>query len=146
MPEFRKPYTRNRVRTVIDPESMTKQSFKDESDINFIMRKYSQTGFLNPALLRDADYLDVENLSFQEAMNIVVSAQDDFDSLPSVIRKRFGNDPAQFLDFVGDEANIEEMRTLGLIPKENVIQANSEPSRVTTVSSGETSTPAAENE
>lgn len=116
MPKFRKPYTNKRVSPVLDPETMTKQSFKDESDINFIMKKYSQTGFINPGIIRDADYLETSELSFQEAMNIVVSAQDQFDNLPSNIRKRFSNDPAAFLDFIGDETNLEEMRSLGLVP------------------------------
>lgn len=138
MPKFKKPYTRQRLPSNTVGDSMTKQSHKDESDINFIMKKYTQTGFLNPALLRDADYLDVGELSFQEAMNIVVSAQDNFDQLPASLRKRFGNDPAQFLDFIGDEANIDEMRELGLIPQENVSQSESEPSSETQSSSEET--------
>jgi phage internal scaffolding protein len=118
MATFRKPYTRKRFKTVIEGESMTKQSFKDESDINFIMQKYQQTGYLNPDVIRDSDYFDASNaLNFQDAMNIVVNAQDSFDALPSHIRKRFANDPALFLDFVGDEKNEDELRELGLLPR-----------------------------
>jgi phage internal scaffolding protein len=124
--KFRKVYERRRVSTDVEGDSMTKQSFKDESDINFIMRKYQQTGFLNPALLRKAEYMEASNLSFQEAMNIVISAQSDFDSLPAELRKRFGNDPAEFLDFVGNDENLEEMRKLGLV--ETLVVDDEEPS------------------
>lgn len=48
-------------------------------------------------------------------MNQIVQAQDMFMSLPSKIRNRFGNDPSQFLDFVSDPLNKDEMRSLGLL-------------------------------
>lgn len=116
MPKFKKAYTRTRQNSNTVGDTMTKQSFNQESDINFIMRKYKQTGFLDPNLLRDADYMDAPEVSFQKAMNIVVQAQDDFDALPSEIRKKFANSPSEFLDFVGDESNIPAMREMGLLP------------------------------
>ena len=63
-------------------------------------------------------------------MNIVASAQQEFDQLPAPVRKRFGNDPASFLDFVHDDSNIDEMAKLGLISHEKYkeILATKEPS------------------
>lgn len=60
-------------------------------------------------------YADVAGFDFQFAMNQIIQAQDMFAELPSGIRKRFQNDPAAFVEFVGDPANEEEARRLGLI-------------------------------
>jgi phage internal scaffolding protein len=111
----RRAYSDLRVPTKIVGDSRTKQSFKDEVNINKIMTKYKQTGFLNPALIKQADYMDVDGMTFQDAMNIVISAQDQFDSLPADLRKQFNNSPSQFLDFVKDEKNIDQMVEMGLI-------------------------------
>ena len=37
--------------------------------------------------------------------------------MPSVIRERFGNDPAKFVDFCVNPANIEAVREMGLAPR-----------------------------
>lgn len=139
MTTFIKPYKRKRFPQNTVGESLTKQSFKQESDINFIVKKFSQTGYIDPTLQRDADYFDGTDLTFQDAMNLVVAAQNDFDALPSQIRKRFANDPSQFLDFVGDESNVDEMRKLGLLPPLPVV----EPPQVTGTLTEPTGTDAA---
>lgn len=93
----------------------TKQEFKDECDINTILARYNRTGELplvNQAL---PQYLDVTGHDFQEHMNIVRGAQDMFNGLPSELRNRFNNDPAQFLDFTANVENREEMAKLGLL-------------------------------
>jgi hypothetical protein len=38
-----------------------------------------------------------------------------FEDLPSSIRSRFENQPSQFLDFVHDENNLQEMQQMGLL-------------------------------
>ena len=35
-------------------------------------------------------------------------------TMPADVRARFNNDPALFVDFCSDEANLDEMRKLGL--------------------------------
>lgn len=47
-----------------------------------------------------------------------------FDTLPSKLRLRFGNDPAEFLSFVEDPANDQEMIDLGLKPKPPLPEIN----------------------
>ena len=47
-------------------------------------------------------------------MQIVATANSMFQDLPSSIRNQFQNDPGQFLDFVQDPENLEEMREMGL--------------------------------
>lgn len=120
-----------RIQIDCSQDGLTHQSFKDECDINFIMKKYIETGYLDPSLLKKAEYMDAQEITFQDAMLIVKQAQSDFDSLPSALRKRFGNDPANFLDFVSDESNVDQMREMGLLPPltESIKQAaNATPS------------------
>lgn len=114
---IKKPYgKRTRVPFKCVGESMTHQSFKNECDINFIMRKYQQTGLIDHVNQFNGDYSDLtENVDFQTALNITLDAQNAFDSLPSSLRKRFSNNPKEFLDFVSDESNIDEMKKIGLI-------------------------------
>lgn len=97
--------------------SMTKQEFKDESDINVILARYQKTGLLINVNHNQAVYGDTTAQDFQEAMNVVAAAQSAFDDLPAHLRDRFQNDPAQLLDFVHNEDNRAEAEELGLVPK-----------------------------
>ncbi|MDC0344486.1 hypothetical protein OAM66_03175 [Pelagibacteraceae bacterium] len=113
---FRKPYREFERRPFIpDPVSRTKQSFADECEINNIMAKFQQTGVINHAAKHQATYGQADGTTFQEAMNIVIEAQEAFSDLPSSLRSRFGNDPAAYLNFVSNEENYPEMERLGLL-------------------------------
>lgn len=97
-------------------ESMTKQSFKDECDINNILKKYQKTGLLNHVNQHKGDYTDLtQNVDYHTAQNMIIQAQNSFNSLPSSIRLKFNNDPGQFLDFVHNPDNVDEMKSMGLI-------------------------------
>lgn len=98
--------------------SMTKQSFVAECDINNIVKQFSQTGMLTHVRENAAmgQYLDLpDEIDFQSALNTVELGHRAFDSLPSKIRDRFGNDPLQFLAFLADDSNRDEAISLGLI-------------------------------
>jgi len=99
------------------PYGRTQQSFKDDSDINNIMERYLQTGMIDYVKENQPHYADVTGLEFQTCMNKIVEASEMFDALPAKIRKRFNNEPAEFLDFVQDDANRDEAITLGIIAK-----------------------------
>lgn len=97
--------------------SMTRQSEMESCDIHNILKQYSQQGLEN--LVREnaarGQYADLTGLpDYQEALNIVISSQAAFAALPSQVRERFGNDPARFIQFLGDPANQEEAIRLGL--------------------------------
>lgn len=113
---FRVAFERKRYPIVFDQPSLTKQSFKDECDVNFILAKYERTGLVDHISRFQGDYSDVtDTVDLHTALNIVRDANDAFASLPSNIRKRFNNDPAHFMDFVSDPENRDEMISLGLI-------------------------------
>lgn len=98
-------------------EILTKQCFKDECDINNIIRKYQKTGVLPPLNDRVAygDFSDVGN--YQDALIKLQEADEMFDSLPAQLRARFDNDTAKFLDYVDNPTNLKEMYELGLVDK-----------------------------
>lgn len=101
--------------------SKTRQSMKDETDINRILSRYVQTGLLNHVAMKTPVYGDVSQVrDYREAIEEVRAVRDFFVKLPAKIRTRFANDPAAFLDFMSDEANAAEAKELGLTKVEPV--------------------------
>jgi len=99
--------------------SRTSQEFKDESDINNIMARYLKTGTVPVYADRLPFYVDASAYpSFQEMQNVLIAANDAFMALPSAVRERFNNDPAKFVEFATDEANVEELRKMKLLSPE----------------------------
>lgn len=95
-------------------ESLTDESFKEECDINTIVRNFGLTGQL-PDNIRtplEGDFTEV--VDYQTALNMVIAADAAFMELPSEVRERFANDPAKFVAFASDPANLEECRKMGL--------------------------------
>ena len=100
------------------PEQVTKQEFRSECDINNIMGKYIGQGIMpapwsNPPVARYGDFSEAAD--YHTAQNIILMARQRFESLPSRLRERFGNDPAQLLAFLDDQANRPEAEKLGLV-------------------------------
>lgn len=100
-------------------ESRTRQEFKEESDINTIIRLFGigENPFETGNWITDLDIVDATS-DYQSAMNILVAARERFFTLPAEIRGRFQNDPGLFVNFVSDtKKNGEEMVRLGLADK-----------------------------
>lgn len=96
-------------------ESMTKQSEKDSADINFIMKRYQKTGILPDLIKKEPRYGDFSEVTdYIQAIQIVQHAEEQFSALDAHIRKRFNNDPSQFLNFVQDPQNQNELIKMGL--------------------------------
>ena len=95
--------------------TLAQQNFKDECDINHIVRQFGLTGELpgKPLSPQYGDFSGV--LDYHSAVNAVLAAQDDFMELPAQMRSRFNNDPAQLIDFLSNEENREEATKLGLV-------------------------------
>lgn len=105
-----------RLQTAVVGDSLTKQSFASDSNINTIMGRYMKTGelpTLNPA---KPNYGYAPSYDFKEALEIVDKMSEQFEKLPAGIRQQFDNDPAEFLAFVEDPVNAPEARELGLLP------------------------------
>lgn len=94
--------------------SMTKQSFKDECDINQIMAKYQKTGLITHIKKFEGEYGEYDPIDFTTAMQTIAEGQSMFEELPSQARKYFDNDPSKFMEFVQNPDNVEKMKELGL--------------------------------
>lgn len=94
------------------------QHLAEETDINNIMRKYQKTGELRHVTKAAGSYGDFSDVpDYRTAMQQILEADALFMELPAKVRDRFGNDPAQFIEFATDDKNIEELRKLGLAPE-----------------------------
>lgn len=94
--------------------SLTKQEFKEECDINQIALQYG-LGYAVPVNVRAPVQLDfVQVTDYAAAMRELQAAQGSFLAMPARVREEFGNDPARFVAFCSDPANLERMRELGL--------------------------------
>lgn len=125
-PTFRSAYSEPKRVSITTADARTEQSHKDECDINQILAKYIKGEFLEHQMTQQSNYGDFTSFDFHEAQNIIAKANSMFEELPSNIRNKFQNDPAQFLDFTADENNHAEMVELGLAnPTETPV--NTEP-------------------
>lgn len=108
------PSLRRRVQSLAVPgESLTRQEFKDDCDVNRILQRFQLTGALSHFARFAPEYMDVTPTDFQEAQNLMIRARQMFDALPSAVRKECAT-PEGFLAFVSDPANNERMAELGL--------------------------------
>lgn len=121
--------------------SRTKQAHKEECDINNIMAKYIKTGLIEHAKKHQGEYGFATSTDFKESIDIINKAQKMFDELPAKARKKFENDPAEFLDFVQDPENEDQLYDLGLslFPSEGEIRETQPES--TTVETPEVTAP-----
>jgi phage internal scaffolding protein len=95
--------------------SLAQQHYRDECDINNILRQFNVTGLLpeSPLSPRYGDFTGIKD--YQSALNAVIEAEDGFMALPADIRSRFMNDPTNLIDFLANDANRAEAEKLGLV-------------------------------
>lgn len=109
--KFRTKYEARKVSKKFDMPTLVDPQYKDECTVEGIIKRY---GVLpEPKVIPVGS--DVSEFGdFSECMNRVNEALAKFDSMPSEIRARFGNDPKAFYAFVLDPANTDEAIKLGL--------------------------------
>lgn len=114
---IRRPDGTLRVGITQDPniKERTKQQFKDQCDINNIMKKYLQSGELTHIARSQGVYADVSEITdYEQSLNKIAKANEAFMTLPAKVRERFANNPAKFLEFMQDPNNYKEGVELGL--------------------------------
>jgi len=95
--------------------SLTQQHFADECDINTVLSRYVETGFLPEKT--GSFYADFSSgIDFRESVDFVRQAHEDFLSLPAKTRAHFNNDPGALIDFVNDPSNHSRFEEVGLMP------------------------------
>lgn len=120
---------KERVQVIFNDESLTKQAFKEDCDINHIFKKWKKDGILNHVNRYQGRYEDVSSFqSYEDSLNTIARAEEAFSTLPADIRKRFDNDPGVFLEFVENPNNLDEMVKLGLAVAKPVVEESPGPS------------------
>lgn len=95
--------------------SLAQQQFRDECDINTILKRFNITGELPNSTLSPM-YGDFTGISdYKTAIDRVMAAEEEFLTLPAQIRARFDNDPAKLIEFLENEENRPEAEKLGLV-------------------------------
>lgn len=108
-------------------KGVTKQSDAKDCDLNAIFKRFERTGQLPDLIAREGRYGDFSSVpDYQEAVDIVRLAEEQFAALDVSIRNRFANEPAKFLEFASDPKNINEMEKMGLLKPEAVERRNTE--------------------
>lgn len=96
-----------------DP-GVTDPSGAEDCDINNIVARFHKTGILPNVDVRSV-FADVSDApSYQDALQTIINAENQFMSLDAKTRKKFSNDPAEFLDFVENPENAQELVKMGL--------------------------------
>lgn len=94
------------------------QSEKESCDINNILKRFEEKGQLSEMIEREPRYGDFSSVpDYQESLEIVIKAEEQFNALPAKVRDRFEGKPEKFLAFVADVNNKEEMEKMGLLQK-----------------------------
>lgn len=118
---------RAKSRYVEKSKGRTKQAFAKDADINEIIRKYKITGVEPRQVWQQPVFGDGRRMEYNEMLNVLIDAQDQFAQLPAALRARFGNDPAQLIDFLSDDKNRDEAVKLGLVNAPNPTQPPNPP-------------------
>lgn len=118
--KFRSNYERKRFNGLDFSKSVpvTKQYFREECDINKIVARGVERGYLVDPLTasnRKPMFGDFTNgCDFMSVQNKIASVNNEFSMLPAYIRSRFENNPSKLLDFLSDDKNDAEAIKLGL--------------------------------
>lgn len=95
--------------------SRTKQSFKDDCDINLIVKRHAQRGMWDHLAPHTPTYGDFTGATdLQDAIFKVDEANRDFMTLPAVLRAAVNNDPVQLLEALASEEATNDLIELGL--------------------------------
>lgn len=114
--------TGKKVGQVIKGVSCTLQEFKNECDINHILYMYKVKGVLPPVAPVAPTYEDVTGCAsdYMSAMQIVMDAKEQFEALPSQVRKEVGNSPLGMLEWLQDPNNQKRGVELGFFEKVSI--------------------------
>ena len=102
--------------------SLAVQDEKDETDINYIVNKYAD-GQKGIATLDLGDSSQYAYLQFGDAtlpgdystaLELVSGVREEFYSLPSHVRAKFGHDPMNFISQLNDPETLEYLQREGL--------------------------------
>lgn len=136
MPQWKTPYNHDREfesdRTGLyckDP-SLTKQEFKEETDINVILERFTRSGEPPPMVLPE-HFMDLtERTNYFDMARQIAVANEKFYLLPAATRAEFQNDPTRWADAVVQAVHLgdrEYLAELGIDAPERPQAADPSP-------------------
>ncbi|WNK13070.1 MAG: internal scaffolding protein [Microvirus sp.] len=114
------------------PETtLAQQQFAAECDINTIVNQFLKTGEMpdDVAKPRFGDFTGAVS-NYHDALNLVIAADDAFSNLPALLRARFNNDAAEYVEFFNDPKNYDEAIKLGLVETHQESSADSKSNKL----------------
>ncbi len=112
--EWKKKFKREEMLALVPDlkyeDGRTKQSFKDETNIEKIMARADVTGTISHLAKYEGVYADFSDFDFHTQNNMLAKGGEIFAALPAEIRKEFSQSPAKFFKYVNDPANIDDLR------------------------------------
>ena len=95
--------------------SLVQAQHQSDCDVDNILAKYRKTGMLTHINKHQGNFGDFTNVDeYNASLERVMQAQQSFDQLPSELRNKFGNDPAQLVQFISDPKNLDDCYKYGL--------------------------------
>lgn len=150
MTELRLMPVRRRVVARSGGTDRTKQEFKDQCDINLVVKRHAQRGIYDHVNPRTPHYGDAsQRIELDQALELVAISRESFLELPALVRRAAGNDPSTFLRMLEDEEDTQLLVAAGLPLESSPAPAEPDPvPRATreTPAVEETPTPAPEAE
>ncbi len=91
-----------------------KQSMKDECDVNLIVARFTETGFMSHVSQGVPSFVDVSELTdYRSALDHVRAVSEYFAGFPAKVRTEFGNDSVAFMEYLESGATAEDLEALG---------------------------------
>lgn len=115
---------------VFTEPSMTDQSQFQESDINYIVKKYAdgRTGITTLDLGADAGVLQYGDTllpgDYETALDLINAVNEEFYDLPAQTRAEFNHNPKELINALADPRQKERLLSLGLLHKDTVIRSS----------------------
>lgn len=110
--------------------SMTDQSQYQESDINYIVKKYAdgRTGITTLDLGADAGVLQYGDTllpgDYDTALDLINAVSDEFYQLPAQIRAEFNHNPKELINALADPRQRDRLLSLGLLRQDTVVSSS----------------------
>lgn len=110
--------------------SMTDQSQYQESDINYIVKKYAdgRTGITTLDLGADSGVLQYGDTllpgDYDTALDLINAVNEEFYELPSQIRAEFNHNPKELINALSDPRQKSRLESLGLLRQDTVVPSS----------------------
>lgn len=120
---------------VFTEPSMTDQSQYQESDINYIVKKYAdgRSGITTLDLGQDAGVLQYGDTllpnDYETALDLINAVNEEFYELPSQIRAEFNHNPKELINALADPRQKVRLQALGLLGENTSEVASTESTR-----------------